>query len=112
MSKPAGFAATPPAPYYAVIFTSKRTTADEAGYQEMAERMAALAAEQPGYLGAESARGADGIGITVSYWRSEADIANWKAQAQHRVAQELGHSRWYEHFETRVARVERAYAML
>jgi heme-degrading monooxygenase HmoA len=32
----------------------------------------------PGYLGLESARGPDGVGITVFYWTSEDAIANWK----------------------------------
>ncbi len=49
------FANTPKPPYYAVIFSSHRTDGDN-GYAEMAERMATLAAEQPGYLGMESAR--------------------------------------------------------
>ncbi|BAL26720.1 antibiotic biosynthesis monooxygenase [Azoarcus sp. KH32C] len=107
MSDPA-FATTPEPPYYAVIFSSRRTVGDE-GYARMAERMAELAAQQPGYLGAESARDADGFGITVSYWSSPEAIADWKAHAEHAVARELGRRVWYEHFELRVARVERAY---
>jgi heme-degrading monooxygenase HmoA len=101
------FASTPPPPYYAVIFTSRRTTIDE-GYDAMSERMLELARRQPGFLGVESARGADGLGITVSYWVSEEAIAAWKAHAEHRIAQSTGRSKWYEHFETRVARVERS----
>ena len=62
-------ARTPEPPYYAVVFTSLRTDGDQ-GYARMAERMMELAAEQPGFLGVESARGADGLGITVSYWTS------------------------------------------
>ena len=80
------------------------------GYGAMAERMVELAAQQPGFLGVESARDASGFGITVSYWTSEEAIAAWKANAQHRVAQAGGNKKWYEHFETRVARVERAYS--
>ncbi len=104
-----GFASTPEPPYYAVIFTSTRTAADE-GYGAVAERMVALASRQPGFLGVESARGADGLGITVSYWASLDAITAWKAQPEHRVAQSHGHAKWYEHFETRIAHVERAYS--
>lgn len=104
-----GFAKTPEPPYYAVIFTSTRTSVDE-GYGSVAERMVELAAQQPGFLGVESTRGADGLGITVSYWSSLEAIAAWKAQGEHRVAQATGHKKWYEHFETRIARVERAYS--
>ena len=99
-------ARTPDPPYYAVIFTSLRTDGDH-GYVHMAERMVELAAEQPGFLGVESVRGADGLGITVSYWKDLESIAAWKANAQHRVAQETGRARWYADFATRVAKVER-----
>ena len=102
----AGFADTPQPPYYAVIFSSIRTTVDE-GYDAMADRMVDLAARQPGYLGIESTRGADGFGITVSYWESLEAIAAWKSNAEHRVAQASGHKKWYSQFETRIARVER-----
>jgi heme-degrading monooxygenase HmoA len=97
-------------PYYAVVFSSQRTEGEQ-GYGAMAERMVELAAQQPGYLGVESARDADGFGITVSYWESEQAIAHWKANAEHRAAQTQGWSTWYRHFELRVAKVERAYAM-
>jgi heme-degrading monooxygenase HmoA len=109
VSAPAGFAGTPEPPYYAVIFTSTRTEVDE-GYGAMADRMVELAARQPGFLGVESTRGSEGLGITVSYWTSLEAIAAWKAQGEHRVAQSTGHRKWYAHFETRIARVERAYS--
>lgn len=103
------FAKLPPPPYYSVTFSSLRTEGDQ-GYEKMADRMVELAAQQPGYLGVESTRGADGFGITVSYWSSLEAISAWKAVAEHRVAQETGKTRWYEHYEVRIARVERAYA--
>ncbi|MFG6467867.1 antibiotic biosynthesis monooxygenase family protein [Roseateles sp. BYS87W] len=101
--------ALPTPPYYAVIFTSRRTPGDH-GYADMAAQMAALAAQQPGYLGAESARGDDGLGLTVSYWRSEADIAAWRRHAEHQIARDTGRRDWYAHYTLRVAKVERAYS--
>lgn len=101
------FAATPAPPYYAVIFTSLRTDADHAAYEAMASAMDALAAQQPGYLGIESAR--EGIGITVSYWQSLEAIAAWKRNAEHQVAQKLGREKWYTGFRLRIAKVEREY---
>jgi len=98
-------AATPPPPYYAVIFTSELSASSE-GYSELAGRMLALAAAQPGYLGVESVRDSTGLGITVSYWRSLPDIAAWKRHAEHQVAQQLGKSQYYQDFRLRVARVE------
>ena len=102
------FATTPKPPYYAVIFSSQRRE-EEAGYGVTADRMVELAAQQPGYLGIETVRGNDGFGITVSYWQSEADILNWRRNAEHSLARERGRNEWYEHFELRVAKVERAY---
>ncbi len=103
-------ACTPEPPYYAVIFTSRRTEGD-AGYAAMAQRMEDLAREQPGFLGVESARGADGIGITVSYWSDEEAIRKWKANTEHRGAQEGGRRRWYADYIVRVAKVERSYSL-
>jgi heme-degrading monooxygenase HmoA len=103
LSKPAK---TPEPPYYAVIFTSTRTDVDE-GYGAMSDKMVEMASQQPGFLGVESARDADGLGITVSYWESEEAIANWRKNAEHRMAQTQGRTKWYEEFVTRVAKVER-----
>ena len=99
-------AKTPPAPYYAVIFTSTRTEGDN-GYGRMSERMVELARQQPGYLGHESAR--EGVGITVSYWKDLESIKNWKANSEHQVAQKTGKEKWYESFVTRICKVERDY---
>lgn len=102
------FAPLPDPPYYAVIFTAQRSEGDH-GYAKMANRMAELAAEQPGYLGVESTRDETGLGITVSYWADAAALMNWKQVTEHLLAQKLGKTRWYEYFTVRVAKVERAY---
>ena len=102
-------AKTPEPPYYSVIFPNQRTSHDEEGYQLMAARMMELAAQQSGFLGAESARGEDGFGITVSYWRDVASITAWKQQSEHLQAQRLGKEKWYKSFALRITKVERAY---
>ncbi len=94
-------------PYYAVIFTSIRTEGDH-GYAEIAERMVELAAQQPGFLGVDSAR--QETGITVSYWDSLNSIKAWKANAEHQVAQSKGR-KWYKCFRVRICRVEREYGI-
>jgi heme-degrading monooxygenase HmoA len=93
-------------PYYAVIFTSLRTAGDN-GYGAMSDEMDALAHQQEGFLGVESAR--NEIGITVSYWRSLEDIKNWKANTRHLLAQKQGRNSWYEHYKVRICLVERDY---
>jgi heme-degrading monooxygenase HmoA len=106
MSEAGGIARTPEPPYYAVIFTSLQT-GDLGGYGEAAGRMMELAATMPGFLGMEAAR--EGIGITVSYWTDLEAIAAWKKQAEHLAVQGEGRRRWYSHYATRIARVERDY---
>ena len=97
---------TPEAPYYAVIFSSLTTAVDE-GYAETAARMVELAAQQPGFLGVETAR--EELGITVSYWSDLDSIKAWKRNAEHLVAQKMGRGKWYSSYKTRIARVERDY---
>ncbi|MBY5984577.1 antibiotic biosynthesis monooxygenase family protein [Halomonas cupida] len=106
------FAATPTPPYYAVVFTSLRTAGDH-GYADMADKMVELAAQQPGFLGIESARedGENGLGITVSYWADLVSIRAWKAQLDHRQAQAMGRERWYASYRVRVSLVEREYGL-
>jgi heme-degrading monooxygenase HmoA len=103
------FATLPEPPYYVVTFSSLRTEGDQ-GYGDMAERMAEVAAQQPGYLGVESARGPDGFGITNSFWADEDSIRAWKRVVDHLAAQKTGRETWYEHYEVRVGLIERAYS--
>lgn len=98
----------PEPPYYAVVFTSRRREQPGDGYGETAARMEELAHEQPGFLGIDSARGPDGLGITVSYWATAADVAAWGRHAEHLVAQRRGREEWYEWYSLRMCRVERA----
>lgn len=95
--------------YYAVIFTSLRREGDH-GYDATAARMLELARQMPGFLGIDSVRGADGHGITVSYWRDEQAIGAWRRHGEHELAREQGRYSWYQQFHVRVAKVEREYA--
>lgn len=105
-----GFATTPAPPYWMVTFTSQRSGVDADAYEDAAHRMLELASQQPGFLGAESVRDAAGFGITISYWADEASIATWREHAEHRATREFGRAHWYDHFEVRIAKVERAYS--
>jgi heme-degrading monooxygenase HmoA len=108
MTSASSLAKTPSLPCYAVIFASRRTDGDR-GYDQMAERMAALASQMPGFLGVESVRDVDGFGITVSYWESEAAIRQWKAHAEHQIAQRIGKTVWYTDYIVRIAKVQQEY---
>ncbi len=102
-------ARTPAPPYWAVIFTNRRTPAEE-GYAAMADAMERLGSAQPGFLGLESVRGEDGVGITISYWSDLDAIAAWRANLAHAAAQSRGRALWYAAYTTRIARVDRDYS--
>jgi heme-degrading monooxygenase HmoA len=106
-ASPAGLAPFAGPPYIAVIFTSTLADSQE-GYAEAAARMDELARGRSGFLGMESVREGR-LGITVSYWRDEAAVAEWRRDAEHVVAQERGRGQWYGDYRIRVARVEREY---
>ena len=95
-------------PYYAVIFSNNLSTNTE-GYADMADAMRKLAAQQPGYLGFDSARDEAQHGIAVSYWSSLEAIQNWRNNIDHQKAMQQGMSRWYKDYEVKIARVERTY---
>ena len=99
-------ATTPTPPYYAVIFTSIRSTVDR-DYEKIALRMDELAKKQEGYLGIESAR--NELGITVSYWKDLESIKKWKEQSEHAVAQEMGRAYFYTNYKVRICLVQRDY---
>ncbi|MFJ6326873.1 MULTISPECIES: antibiotic biosynthesis monooxygenase family protein [unclassified Rhizobium] len=98
----------PEPPYYMVSFTSQRTDAED-GYGTIGYAMSELASQQPGYLGFESVRSADGFGILLSFWKDEESIHAWKAVVDHVEAQRQGRQDWYSRYEIRVALVQRAY---
>ena len=97
---------TPTPPYYAVIFTSKRTEGDN-GYSEMSELVSEIVKSQPGFLGIESA--VSEIGISVSYWKDLESIRLWQQNADHIKAKAKGKEVWYSQYKVRIAKVEKEY---
>jgi len=93
-------------PYYAVIFTSTQTIQTE-GYNEMAQKMEALAKQEEGFISIDSAR--EEVGITVSYWKNLDAIKKWKQNSEHLLAQQKGRQNWYSWYNVRICRVEREY---
>ena len=55
----------------------------------------------------ESAR--NEIGITVSYWRDQVSIFQWRENIEQSLARDKGRKVWYKSFKTRIAKVERNY---
>lgn len=96
--------------FYAVIFTSKLTGVAIEDYERNAAKMEDLCAQQPGFLGMDSARSE--VGITVCYWQSLADIENWRSHLDHKSVQEKGIEIWYESYDVKVCLVEKHYSFV
>ncbi|MDB2390227.1 antibiotic biosynthesis monooxygenase [Alphaproteobacteria bacterium] len=99
-----------PKPYLAVIFTAQRSLSGDDIYEITSDRMMHLAQQQPGFLGVESVRGDDGLGITVSFWRDRESIRNWRKNSEHLIAQEMGRQEFYEWYRVRIAEVSGDHA--
>ena len=93
----------------AVIFVAERTLADDAGYGVAADAMVELASVQPGYLGIDSTRGEDRVGITVSYWADETAAKAWRDHPEHKAIRDAGRECWYSWYDLHVASVTRSY---
>lgn len=97
--------------YVAVIFTSTRTVNSDAKYQEWSTRMEELVTEQPGYLSHVGFRDSQTRqGVTISYFKDEESIRNWKVLEEHLEAQELGREEFYEEYSVKIAIVNREYS--
>lgn len=95
-----------PDTYYAAIFTNQRSEEGADLYPLMSDRMVELAQKQEGFLGLESVRGDDGLGITVSYWESRDAIKSWGKHGEHVIAKQHGRQEFYLWYQLRIAKVE------
>ncbi len=100
-------AKTPEPPYYAVIAPAVLHS-DVQGYPATALRLMELAHEVDGFLGIESCVHGN-FSLAVSYWRSLEAIQAWRRHAEHLYAKDLGKTRWFSAYLTRIAKVERVY---
>lgn len=89
----------------AVIFSSLRAKGNNNAYDQAAQDMARLAAEQQGYMDLMSLRREDGYGLTISFWRDFANATAWRANPTHLAIQKKGRDRWYEDYWVRVGKV-------
>lgn len=92
-----------------VIFVAQRTELDASGYAKAAAMMAELAAQQQGYIGMDSVRSPDGLGITISYWIDEASAKAWRDHPEHSAIRNAGRDLWYSDYNLHVAKVMRSY---
>jgi heme-degrading monooxygenase HmoA len=93
---------------YAVIFRAEINQLDQ-HYAEMAARLRDLAIAEYGcsdFVAVTEGRQE----IALSYWDNLEQIAAWKNNAEHQIAQQFGKEKGYKHYQVQVVKVLREYA--
>jgi len=84
---------------FLVVFRNrKRAEMDAAAYAADANRMARLAAAQPGYLSFKSYTAEDGEVVAISEWSDEASARAWGRHKEHGSVQGRGRSEYYQSY--------------
>jgi heme-degrading monooxygenase HmoA len=89
---------------YAVIFYNKLVDLTEE-YENVSQKMFELAQKQSGFIGTESVRDQEHIGVTISYWESLEAIKFWRNDLDHLMAQQYGREKGYEWYHLCVSKV-------
>ena len=84
---------------FLVVFRNrKRTDMDAAAYAADADRMAEMAAAQPGYRSFKSYTADDSEVVAISEWDDEASARAWGRLAEHRAVQHKGRDEYYAEY--------------
>ena len=103
---------TPKPPYYAVIFTSIHTDKIEDKYNELNDNLMDKITNLPGFLGVDSVRTENKVGITTIYFKDLESIREWRKDSDHKYAKDFGKDLWYENYNVRIAKVEKEYGKI
>lgn len=97
----------------AVLFEVEPAEGHKAAYLDIAARMRPLLEEVDGFISVErfqSLTNPDKL-LSLSFWRDEDAIANWRNLTPHRGAQQKGRSGVFADYRLRVAGVIRDYGL-
>lgn len=98
----------------AVIFEVWPIENRAAEYFKLAGELRPLLAEVDGFISIErfESLAIPGKFLSISYWRDEQALANWRNLEPHRAAQQKGRQSIFKDYRIRVASVIRDYGML
>ncbi|MCB1493446.1 MAG: antibiotic biosynthesis monooxygenase [Rhodobiaceae bacterium] len=97
----------------AVIFEVTPNEGRREGYLDMAAKLRPVLEEIDGFISVERFESLTTPGkmLSLSFWRDEAALAEWRAVSQHRAAQKRGRDVMFADYRLRVAGVIRDYGM-
>jgi heme-degrading monooxygenase HmoA len=97
----------------AVIFEVEPQADRKAAYLDAAASLRPLLEHVDGFVSIERFESLTTPGklLSLSFWRDEAAVAQWREVAEHRGAQRLGRDSVFDDYRLRVASVVRDYGM-
>lgn len=97
----------------AVIFEVWPDPAHRSAYFDLAAELRPLLAGIDGFVSVERFESLNEPGkiLSLSFWRDEVAVAQWRQVAEHRVAQAKGRAGIFRSYRLRVASVLRDYGM-
>ena len=97
----------------AVIFEVEPGEGREGDYLDLAADLRPLLADVDGFVSIERFRSLADPGrlLSLSFWRDEAAVADWRRRRAHRSAQSAGRASVLRDYRLRVAHVVRDYGM-
>lgn len=97
----------------AVIFEVRPRDGQRAAYLEMAAALRPALAQIDGFISIERFESLSEPGrmLSLSFWRDEAAVRQWREYAEHRTAQRAGRATVFEDYRLRIATVVRDYGM-
>jgi heme-degrading monooxygenase HmoA len=97
----------------AVIFEAETSEETRDEYLDLAAELRPLLAQIDGFLSIERFESLTVPGkiLSLSFWRDEAAVAQWRNLPQHRQAQAAGRKRVFLNYRLRIGQVLRDYGM-
>ncbi|WP_224365569.1 antibiotic biosynthesis monooxygenase family protein [Hyalangium versicolor] len=97
----------------AVIFEVSPREGRRQEYLDIAASLRPLLARIDGFISIERFESLSEPGkvLSLSYWRDEAAVAEWRRMEAHRKAQAAGRAEVFQDYRLRVAQVVRSYGM-
>jgi heme-degrading monooxygenase HmoA len=92
------------------LFRSRLRPEHENEYAEWAARIHDLAVKTPGFLAIKTFTAEDGERVSIVEFESEETMRQWREQADHRQAQELGRKLFYSEYRIQVCQPIRDYS--
>lgn len=95
----------------AVIFEAQICEDNKAEYLDLAAELLSILSGMDGFISVERFQSLTTSGkvLSLSFWRDESAVAQWRALAEHRRAQVAGRNHIFTNYRLRVAGVLRDY---